>query len=161
MAVLTPEQLANLRTALNILAGLPDGVELRAYLTAGTGGQPDPPIGTEFMIGMRITHVASPIEPPGGDPPPTPVPVNPTMYVVSTNGVFLHTKTDTTVASRVGSPGLTLPFKASVIVQPTISTANNWIWRIIAAGQPNAGLFIAERSTDGATTILSTTKPNP
>lgn len=73
------------------------------------------------------------------------------MYVTSTNGIWTHSATDTTVASRVGS----FAFRAAVKVNPDTTPANGYIWRIIAAGEPAAGLFIAEKKADGSETYLS------
>lgn len=75
-AVLTPEQLAALQTALGTLADLPDGVEIRAYVTAGTEGQTDPP-GKDYLIALRVERNATPPPPP--EPPPV---VSTTLWAI-------------------------------------------------------------------------------
>lgn len=95
------------------------------------------------------------VQPPVVDPPPTPVPQPVTMFVVSAAGVRVHNATDTLVGSREGS----LPFRSQVKVGPDTVTANKYIWRILAAGEPMAGMFVAEKSTDGTEVLLSATPP--
>lgn len=97
------------------------------------------------------------VVPPVVDPPPVPPPSPVTLYVTSTNGMWTHNKADTTIASRVGS----LAFRAPIKVNPDPIPAGGYVWRIIASGEPAAGLFIAEKTSDGATVYLSATQPNP